>query len=73
MLFSVPLFDPTTYINPPSSYEFGLDLLANLNPGTVSFNYAFKYYIEEELLSNTPIIYVTAGDIAWQDDNTDWT
>jgi hypothetical protein len=49
MLFSVPLFDPTTYINAPTSYEFGLDVLANLVVGTPSFDYAFQYYIQGEL------------------------
>jgi hypothetical protein len=41
MLFSGPLFDPTSYINPPTSYEFGLDLMSNFQEGSVAFDYAF--------------------------------
>lgn len=41
MLFSVPVFDPSTYISPPSSYDFGLNLLSNFDLGSISFDYAF--------------------------------
>jgi hypothetical protein len=34
MLFSVPLFNPTTYIEEPNSYDFGLDLIYTLGPET---------------------------------------
>jgi hypothetical protein len=32
MLFSVPLFNPTTYIDEPNSYDFGLSLIYELGP-----------------------------------------
>jgi len=34
MLFSVPLFDTTSYIAPDSSYEFGLYLISAFDPGS---------------------------------------
>lgn len=34
MLFSVPLFTPTTYIEEPNSYDYGLSLIYQLGPET---------------------------------------
>jgi hypothetical protein len=34
MLFSVPLFAPTTYIDEPNSQDFGLSLIFTLDPTT---------------------------------------
>ena len=46
MLFSVPLFDVNSYINPPSDYEFGLLVLekfyySNDSNHNNSFNNAY--------------------------------
>lgn len=71
MLFSVPLFDVNSYINPPSSYEIGLDYIAAFPEGSTGFNIAMANYIEEELLSITPIIYVSALNVTWQDTSVD--
>jgi hypothetical protein len=49
MLFSVPLFDVTSYINPPSSYEIGLNMLAAFPEGSPGFNLIMQSYVEEEL------------------------
>jgi len=38
MLFSVPLFDVTSYINPPTSYEIGLNFLAGFPEGSAGFD-----------------------------------
>jgi hypothetical protein len=34
MLFSVPLFTPTTYIEEPNSYDYGLSLIFLYGPET---------------------------------------
>jgi hypothetical protein len=49
MLFSVPLFDVTSYINPPSSYEIGLNMLAAFPEGSPEFDIVMQSYIGEEL------------------------
>lgn len=38
MLFSVPIFDTTTFITPPTSYEYGLSMLAAYDIGSDNFN-----------------------------------
>lgn len=45
MLFSVPLFSTSTYLDPFNSYTFGLRMLAQYQAGTEGFNEVFKYYI----------------------------
>jgi hypothetical protein len=45
MLFSVPLFATSSYLDPFNSYIFGLKLLSFYAPGTEGFNEVFKYYI----------------------------
>lgn len=36
MLFSVPLFTPTTYIEEPNSFDFGLSMVYLLGPETIA-------------------------------------
>jgi hypothetical protein len=45
MLFSVPLFSTSTYLDPFNSYTFGLQMLAQYDTGSEGFNEVFKYYI----------------------------
>mmetsp|Transcript_6510 Transcript_6510/g.5796 ORF Transcript_6510/g.5796 Transcript_6510/m.5796 type:complete len:367 (-) Transcript_6510:53-1153(-) len=65
MLFSVPLFDDSTYITSPNSYEVGLHIIAAFVVGTNPFETAFMSYIEQEVLSTTPLIYVNALNVTW--------
>jgi hypothetical protein len=65
MLFSVPVFDTATFITPPTSYTFGLELMAAYQVGSDGFNMAFDYYVQEEVKTNTPLILVSALNYTW--------
>ena len=61
MLFSVPLFDVSSYINPPNNYEYGLFVLESLynlteNHTRIAFNKTYWLYIKEESTSITPLV-----------------
>jgi len=71
MLFSVPLFDDSTYITSPNSYEVGLHIISAFVIGTNPFETAFMSYIEQEVLSTTPLIYVNSLNVTWQSDIVD--
>ena len=71
MLFSVPLFDTATYITSSNSYELGLYIMAAYETGSKPFNDAYISYIEQEIKSNTPLIYVNAMNATWFDESTD--
>ena len=66
MLFSVPLFSTSTYLDSFNSYTFGLNLVSQYDIGTEGFNEAFKYFIQTEAQLNTPIILVSAKNITWE-------
>ena len=46
MLFSVPLFDTSTYITSANSYDLGLYIMAAFETGSEAFNNAFVSYVE---------------------------
>ncbi len=71
MLFSVPIFDTNTYISAPNSYEIGLYIISVYDAASVQFNVAFDSYVEQELQSTTPLIYLSALNATWQDEFTD--
>ncbi len=66
MLFSVPLFDVTSYINPPTSYQIGLAMLAAFPEGSPGFDIVMQSMIQEELQSITPVLSVAALNVSWQ-------
>lgn len=45
MLFSVPIFTVTTYLDTYTGYGFGLELLSNYEVGTEAFNIAYESYV----------------------------
>lgn len=65
MLFSVPLFSTSTYLDPYNSYVFGLKMLSYYNPGTEGFNEVLKYYVQTEASLSTPLISVLAMGVTW--------
>lgn len=61
MLFSVPLFDVNSYINPPTNYGYGIQLIETFFNSTnssalISYNNTFWIYVNEEKLSTTPLV-----------------
>ena len=65
MLFSVPFFDVTTWITPPSSYEIGLEMMSQFDVNTECFNIMFENYVMDEAQTNTPIILINANNVTW--------
>ena len=47
MLFSVPLFSTTTYMEAPKSYEFGMKMIKAFDVNSTGFNTTFYSYIEK--------------------------
>ena len=57
MLFSVPLFTPTTYIEEPNSFAYGLDLIYTLGPTTEAGEWVFKDTVKmQSELVESPLI-----------------
>lgn len=71
MLFSVPVFDTSTYIEPPNSYEYGLRLMDVYDNYSAPFNRSFDDYVERERKSITPLIFASALNLTWSDVDTD--
>jgi hypothetical protein len=71
MLFSVPIFDTNTYINPPNSYTYGLYVIAAFDYNSDLFNKSMNEYVNEEKENVTPLIYATALNATWQDNMVD--
>jgi len=64
MLFSVPLFTPTTYIEEPNSYDFGLSLIYQIGPETEAGKKVFDDTVRiQSAILETPLIrlYVNAN------------
>ncbi len=68
MLFSVAIFDYTTYTNIPNANEFGLYLLASFPENSTGFNLALDKYVNDALASNTPLVLMSAGNVTWNSD-----
>lgn len=66
MLFSIPIFDTTTYIETPDCNIFGLNLIANFSNYSEGFNASFNSYIENMKTTNTPLILLSAWESSWQ-------
>lgn len=57
MLFSVPLFTPTTYIDEPNSFDFGLSLVYKLGPETMAGQRVFNDTVRiQSALSQAPLV-----------------
>lgn len=72
MLFSVPLFTPTTYIDEPNSYDFGLSLVFALGPNTEAGQRVFNDTVRiQSSLNQAPLVrlYVNTN-ITYQEDET---
>ena len=67
MMFSVPVFTLTTYVEEHTSYEFGLELIRTFSYDTSTevFNVTFASYIDEHDGIRTPIINLLAKDRSW--------
>ena len=70
MLFSVALFDVTTYLETPNANEFGLNLLAAFEYNSFGFNLTFDEYIGEYKESTTPLVLLSAVNRTWEDPDT---
>ena len=42
MLFTVPLFTASTYVEPPVSFDYGLTLISKLGPETLAGQHVFN-------------------------------
>ena len=65
MLFTVPIFTVGTYIEEPSSFDYGLALINHLGPDTKGGQAVFNNTVEvQRELSSTPLIrlYVTPNE-----------
>jgi hypothetical protein len=59
MLFSVPLFTVTTYVEEPNSYNYGLSLIRELGAETEAGKLAFWDTIEiQKALEETPLMFI---------------
>ena len=59
MLFLLPLFYTTMWLDVNTSYQYGIEVLDRLRlSGSPDFNQAWKYYIDEHKDLNTPLIYL---------------
>ena len=68
MMFSVPFFTLTTYIEEHKSYEFGLELLKKYSDDTQSkiFNTTFDSYIDKHTGIRTPIFFLKIKNRVWE-------
>lgn len=62
MLFILPLFQTTLYLDDNVSYEFGLKVINSLS-GTEDFELAWESYIEKHIALDTPLIYLELIDV----------
>lgn len=72
MLFSVPLFTPTTYIEEPNSFDYGLSLIFTLGPNTRAGQQVFNDTVAiQQKLPETPLIrlYVNTNITHDSDEN----
>mmetsp|Transcript_13668 Transcript_13668/g.21406 ORF Transcript_13668/g.21406 Transcript_13668/m.21406 type:complete len:287 (+) Transcript_13668:989-1849(+) len=62
MLFSVPVFSVSTYLDEPSSFDYGISLIQEFLPWTKAGQIAFRdtKRLQQEL--NTPLIKLYAAD-----------
>ena len=66
MLFSVPLFSASSYLDTFNSFSFGLELLTHYEMDSDAYNEALRLYIETEAVLDTPLIYVNASNTIWK-------
>jgi hypothetical protein len=66
MMFSVPILSLDTYIEDPSSFKYGLQLIASFsdNPGGDGWNTAFQTFISESKSTRNPVVSLNANDIS---------
>lgn len=78
MLFSVPVFTVSTYLEEPNSFQYGLSLIYDLGPETEAAKEIFANTVDiQSKLPSTPLIklYVTPDstnptlEMDWQDPN----
>ena len=63
MLFSVPLFSPTTYIDEQESHTLGMQLMLSYPKESSAFTVSYNSFIEEEVALNYPFIYLLQKEI----------
>jgi hypothetical protein len=68
MLFSVAIFDYTTYVTPPDANEYALYLLAAFPENSKGFNLSFEAYLQDATSSITPLVLLSAGNFSWNSD-----
>ena len=78
MLFSVPVFTVSTYLEEPNSFSYGLSLMYDLGPTTEAAKEIFQNTIDiQTKLPSTPLIklFVTPNasesehELSWEDSN----
>ena len=68
MLFSVPVFTVSTFVQDYNGYEVGLQLIGEFVPRSPGFNDAFEAFVIEGSALRTPLILASAADVSWQQD-----
>jgi hypothetical protein len=75
VMLSVPLFTFSTYGDETNSYQIGLDYIAlfDSDPNSSGFNTAYNSYLKRHLIINTPVTYLVAGPLIYDDPTVDAT
>ena len=71
MLFSVPIFDPSTYVDSPSADEYGLYLLASYEYNSESFNRSWDWFILDGMGNPAPLVLLSAYNRTWESESVE--
>lgn len=70
MLFSITIFDYTTYLTPPDANIFGLQLLASYPENSLEFNISLEVYVTQAVNLQSPLVLLISGDTNWSSPTT---
>lgn len=73
MLFSVPLFATNTYMEDPTSYDYGLAWIETYRNATPEqFNTTMDIFIKRQRQLPNKLVYVQVANFSWYDPDVDF-
>jgi len=67
LTIAITFFNPTIFYSPKTSMEYGLQVLKDFKQSEQMLNITFEIYINENINSETPIIYAKVYNLEWGD------